>query len=416
MSTNLTDDFITALSGDRGKCSRKEYSDAIEPGLRIRVGARVCAWSLLVRDNAEARRINLGIWPKVTVDHARAAAREFRRREAAHSSVRTVDELLELYDVRKARFLKRGPGTLRALRDILSDLRHIDLQKVTRRHVADAIAEKARYAPIQANRQLAYTKALFSWAVGQGLMFENPARNIPKPAREEPRERTPSLAELAAIWRACGELTSCYGHIVRLLMLTGCRASDVAGMRRCELDLPQGVSDGVWTIPASRTKNNRAIRVPLSPLARSEIESALDKTFNDQWVFSPLGEVPFSGWSKAKTALDKKLHQLGESAVRPWRLHDLRRSLATIACDQLDTPDHVVDRCLNHVGAGTASAVRRIYGRSEFFNQRRTLLNDWADLIQAELDKGHQSQGVSHKTARAISPDQISALAEQDAL
>ena len=78
------------------------------------------------------------------------------------------------------------------------------------------------------------------------------------------RERVLSDEEAVAIWRAAGEAPLPYGAIVRLLMLTGQRREEVAGMRWSELseDL------ATWTILAKRTKNGAPHLVPLSPPAR----------------------------------------------------------------------------------------------------------------------------------------------------
>lgn len=78
----------------------------------------------------------------------------------------------------------------------------------------------------------------------------------------------------------------------------------------------------------------------------------------------------------AKARLRQNAQPMG-----PWRLHDLRRSFATAACDLLAVDPAVADRCLNHVGASTTSTISRVYGRNEMFAQRADALRRWAALV-----------------------------------
>ena len=113
-----------------------------------------------------------------------------------------------------------------------------------------------------AARTAAYGKAAYGWAVKRGALFANPFLNLPvAPAPQ--RERVLSDDELAAIWRAT-DGAGPFNGIVRLLVLTGQRREEVAGMTWAEL------SDdfSTWTIPASRAKNGATHIVPLSAPAQ----------------------------------------------------------------------------------------------------------------------------------------------------
>ena len=136
----------------------------------------------------------------------------------------------------------------------------------------------------------------------RGTVPSNPFAELPLPSAVNKRDRVLSDEEAAAIWRAAGEAPLPYRAIVRLLMLTGQRREEVAGMTWAELseDL------ATWTIPATRTKNGIPHLVPLSQPAR-ELLHALP--FEHQraklaLVFPGERGTPFSGWSKAKSALD----------------------------------------------------------------------------------------------------------------
>ena len=76
-------------------------------------------------------------------------------------------------------------------------------------------------------------------------------------------------SEIVAFWQAADAERVEFGALLKVLLATGCRLNEVAGMRRAELS-----DDGaVWTIPGERTKNARSHVVPLSPLVRELIAS-----------------------------------------------------------------------------------------------------------------------------------------------
>ena len=176
-------------------------------------------------------------------------------------------------------------------------------------------------------------------------------------------------------------------------------------MRVAELDIGSDPSLACWVIPAERSKNGRAIRVPLAPLAAAILTKALgERGEAGPFVFSTTGRAAVSGWSKAKARIDRLIAAsraaAGREPMAPWRFHDLRRSFATNACDVLHVDPAVADRCLNHVGAGTTSTVSRIYSRNELFDQRRDALAKWANLLEGILGVGGEtSEGATQLTS-----------------
>jgi integrase len=93
----------------------------------------------------------------------------------------------------------------------------------------------------------------------------------------------------------------------------------------------------------------------------------------------------FSGWSKAKAALDAR------SGSTEWRLHDLRRTAATRMAD-LGVQPHVIEAVLNHV-SGHEAGVAGVYNRSTYSAEKRRALDLWADHVAAVVE-GRQSNIV----------------------
>lgn len=393
----LTDEWISNAVAAAARGRRLELGDHVEPGLRLRIGEASAKWSVMAGSaGGERTRLPLGSWPAVNLDRARALARAFKR-TFAETSEPELDELavvtlLARYRARRLVQLRKGAVIGRALEVTLDPLKHRSAAELTRREIGMVIDDLAERAPIHANRVLAYMKAFFNWAVGRGYIETNPAISIAKPTRERTRDRTPSLAEVAEIWLAAKTLGYPFGPVVQLLILTAARRDEVGSMRVVEVVDPAScaVAD-CWTLPAERSKNGRALRIPLSEAARDLITQALAARPKDStFVFSTNAASPISGWSRAKTRLDKAIsaRRKTKPPLDPWRFHDLRRSFATHACDALHIDPIVADRCLNHVGASTTSTVARIYSRNELFDQRQDALDRWAEAVALAVQTG----------------------------
>ena len=89
------------------------------------------------------------------------------------------------------------------------------------------------------------------------------------------------------------------------------------------------------------------------------------------------GAGPFSGWSNAKSALDKRLQAAGMTAA--WRIHDLRRTAATRMAD-LGVQPHVVEAVLNHV-SGHKAGVAGVYNKSTYAGEKVMALESWSSHI-----------------------------------
>lgn len=413
----LTKGAIEAALAKSTKGNRLELSDHREAGLRMRVGERAAKWSVLVTTGTGTRiRVPLGAWPGLQIDDARKAAQDAKRevdkgknpnqerrekRQAPKEFV-TLTELLDLYASSKLKDQRQGIERKRALNYVFKNLLKRDPATLSRRDIGGVIDKLALTSPISANRSLAYAKAFFGWSVGRGHLLSNPAESISKSAKEIARDRTPSLNELVEIWNAAGVLGYPFGSVVRVLITTAMRREEIAAIGVGELDISDFATP-TFTLPAIRSKNGRAIRVPLSSLALAALVPAIaarptidDKGTKSNLVFTTTGETPVSGWSKAKARLDriivdkraKEALEEGREpeAMLPWRLHDLRRSFATVACDVLHIDPAIADRCLNHVGSSTTSTISRVYGRSEMLDQRKSALDAWGALLTGLIE------------------------------
>jgi integrase len=246
--------------------------------------------------------------------------------------------------------------------------------KVTRRDVVELLESIAAVAPVQANRVRASLSALYSWGMRTGRVEANPVGATFWPAQENPRERVLSGDELALIWRCTGSDVD-HDRIVRLLLLTGSRREEVAGMLWPELTLHD---DGLatWLLPPSRAKNKRALELMLPVLAVSQLPPKRD----DRALVFGEGAGSFSGWSRCKERLDSRIAKMNGVAIPHWTLHDLRRSFVT-HLNELEVEPHVVEALVNHAGGIGKAGVASVYNHASYRTQKRAALAMWADYV-----------------------------------
>ena len=266
------------------------------------------------------------------------------------------------------------------------------VQDITRRDVIDLLDEMVEAGkPIAANRALATLRKMFNWAAGRDIVEANPAAGVKAPASETSRDRVLSDDELRVLWKACDDIGWPMGRFVQLLILTGQRRDEVAGMTWRELAVP----NALWSIPRTRAKNDVAHDVPLSKAALALLEGLPTVAGDAGYVFTTTGETAVSGFSKAKLKLDEKMlaalrkeaAERGEDPNRvtlpAWRLHDLRRTAAS-GMAKLGISLPVIEKVLNHV-SGSFSGIVGVYQRHSFADEKRAALEAWGEFV-VQLD------------------------------
>jgi integrase len=238
-------------------------------------------------------------------------------------------------------------------------LNGLQVAKISRRDIASLIGTiKENNGPVAANRVRSTLSDFFSWSMSEGVdgIENNPVIGTNK-SEEISRERVLKDHELRTIWKHAGD--DHYGSIIKLLMLTGQRADEIASLRWSEITettvtekriadtirLPQ-FNIGIIDLPAERTKNKKPHIVPLSAPAAAILAGRPRRANDDgslrEFVFG-IGQRGFSGWSKCKERLDERIEKelgKGENAlyllpliinsVRAERKDEARRAAARL--------------------------------------------------------------------------------------
>lgn len=366
---------LTAASVSRLKLpatGQLEVFDRGYPGLYLLLsygGSR--AFKFVYRFDGKQRRLTLGSWPAMSLADARAAWRLARERIAAGEDPGKTQEPSGAgeFGAVAAEWLKRDQAGNKSYTDVqrllevdvLPHWRHRRVEDIGRKDVLELIDGVAdRGSPVMARRLHAHLHRLFEWSVGRGIIVANPLWSVPKVGNETPRDRILSDAELAKVWQAAGEIGWPFGPVYQLLILTGARRQEIAGLRWSELDGDQVKLDG------KRTKNGLPHTIPLSAPAAALLYS-LPRA--GDLIFTTNERTPISGWTRAKQRLDRL------AGINSWHVHDVRRVVAT-GLQRLSVPERVIEACLGHSTA-SRNGLLRVYQVHGFDAEKRAALEAW---------------------------------------
>jgi integrase len=383
----LTKDGISKLTLPPGKSDYRVPDDEVR-GLYVRLRADTSRRVWVIRfpndrwqtigdvtqiEPADARKIARQRFAVAELGGDPISEKARARAQARVTFGRVADQYLDAKQaVRRANTNKRDRHYLA---QAWKPLRDLPIHSITRRDVAarlgELVKERGIMAASAARRSLG---AFLSWAVREGLVDQNAAVGTNDPATGvKARDRVLDEAELRAIWRACRD--DDFGRIVKLLMLTGCRREEIGGLKWSEIDM----DTGILRVPGTRTKNHRELVLTLPPIAVSILASAPRREGRDL-CFGWRGG-PFSIWSYCKLHLDAAITKIEGKPPKPWRLHDVRRSVATHMAE-IGIQPHIIEAVINHV-SGHKAGVAGIYNRASYEREIKAALALWADHLQA---------------------------------
>ena len=374
MPVTLTDRVVQQT---KAKAARVEIADAVLPGLYLIVqptGAK--SWAVRYRMGLRTRKLTLpGRYPVLSLAKARDAARMALESvtvgadpAAAKHAGTPADDTLAAYTAlyREKHVSRLRPGTAA---NTNRELEHMQdawpgrtLQSISKKDVVAVIDKAMKRGPSAGVMAWKVAKAFFGWCEAREDDFASPARSIRKPAKEKSRERVLDDNELALTWAAADHDGGPAGALVKLLILTGARRNEITELSRDEIKAE------AIELPGERTKNGLPHTIPLTPLMRRILE-----TLPGTGKFVLNGQDrPFGDHSGAKEKI--------APAIRPWTLHDLRRSFAS-GLQRLGVAPHIVELALNH-RSGTFSGVAGIYQRHRYAKEVRDAFDLWSQHIE----------------------------------
>jgi integrase len=377
----------------------------------------------------KTQRVTLGVHGEITADQARRRAKtEFgriadgqdpaqdQRDKKKKLATGSFKEVCERYLATAGKGNKSWFETRRLLEhDAIPALGKRPIAALSRGEIALLVDAIAARSPAVGRAVFAALRPMFKWCLDRGIIASNPIADLKGPAPVASRDRVLDVVELQAFWRATQAFDWPFGPLLRLLLLTGQRRAEVAGMNWQEIDAEKRL----WIIPRERTKNGVEHIVDLSPQALAVLYSlpsagrsdpADNKSVPFQFprnglIFSTTGETSVSGFSKAKRRLDAVMAQhlpdgdqptaAAESAhsLKPWRLHDLRRTMATLMGEELAVDPGVIERVLNHI-SGSQGGLQGVYQRQQYRQKRKEALISWGAFVEQLIGTSPSDQKV----------------------
>jgi integrase len=383
---SLVDDQV------RGFVARCLKSGSISYGLRFSVGGKQKWFSLGLHGRltpTQARELAQRRAGEVAAGHDPVLEREQEKRTAITQT--TLGDLVPIYlDERKDAF--RASVKIRQKRYLeryWQPLHKLSIGDITRKDVVAVVKHiEKKHGPVAADRARSSLSAFYNWAIEEDYCTDTPVRNIKDRNTNGARTRKLSEDELVEVWKAC--LDDDYGRIVRLLILTGQRKSEIGDLGWREINTAKRQID----LPPDRTKNGNEHIVPLSDEALAILKS-VQRSGERDFVFEH-GAGGFSGWSKAKKKLDQRIAAARKKAgvkqpMDAFVIHDIRRSVVTLLVESRKRADgstyrfalpHVVEMLVNHV-SGHKAGIAGVYNAAEYLPERRQALDMWGNHIAA---------------------------------
>jgi integrase len=238
---------------------------------------------------------------------------------------------------------------------------------------------------------LSLLSTLFNWCINEGLLDRNPAQRVANHVVENEgkvrRDRVLSDPELASVWHAATRLRVPWGPFFKMLILTGQRLNEVAGMRWDEVGVDDD-GEALWTVPARRMKNKKAHTVPLSPQALDVLASVRPvDTSARPYVFSTRGGAgPIRSDSFAKDLMDRWLTGRVEQ-IEYWRIHDLRRTVSAGMAKKLRVSPFVIDAVQSHTVKGVSQVFTTYVPNYDPINEKREALCKWGECVLAVAER-----------------------------
>ena len=377
-----------------------DYFDESIPGFGLRVSYKGRkSWIVLYRCNGVKGRLTLGRLDLLPLVDAREKARTALRaaaqgddpalRKGRDREAPTFKQLCDRYIEEYAKPRKRTWRKDRRLLDhnLIPALGRQKAHLIARADLRTELAKvKNRPAPVEANRTFEVVRRLFTWAIEEEILTENPVFKLPKPAEETPRDRTLTADELQTLWRALDGASPLVRGVFRLMLLSAQRRNEVSRMRFADLDR----REGWWNIPAELTKTKRPYRVPLTPAMMNIVEEIEALSLDPEWVFpSAKGGAPVPETNVTRP-FRRLIKNAGLAHFMPHDLlHTVTSQMTAMGISQFD-----VSKVRHHTSWDSKTMTGR-YDHYAYDREKRRALDLWnGRLLDIVAGRGAASNVV----------------------
>ena len=398
-----------ALSATRAKALKDPGRYADGGGLHLYISkAGGKSWVQRITIDRRRRDIGLGAFPSVGLAQAREKAADNRaavaegrdpvaeKHSPAMPTFREAARAVHAANKPRWRNDRHSASWMQTLeRHAMPTLGNTPLDRVDRGAVLRVLTPIWTTRPETARRVRQRMRTVFRWGMAHGFMEINPAGEAidgalaPMPKVKAHLRTLPYPDVSAAVETVAASAASVAAKLCfRFLVLTAARSGEARGATWDEVD----IAGQEWRIPSRRMKAGMEHRVPLSRQALDVLGEAMVLRDESGLVFpSPLK----AGAPMSDMTLTKILRAVG--LADRATVHGFRSSFKDWTLEQTDTPWAVSEAALAHV---LGNSTEQAYARSDLFERRRTLMQQWADYLagepQGELAPQHGLVGSGH--------------------
>ena len=387
---------LTYLHVQKLMPQKRRFEVLDQTGLYIRVApSGRKTWIYRYFFDGMPRRMQLGVFPSTSLAEARekhAAAMidvqkgidpgvKAKEAKAKRKAAPNFQDLLDEFWEMELKAKQTGKERRRLIeKDALPVWKNRKVNSITRRDAVLLIDKVRQRAPVGANRFQSVLVRMFNFAAERGIIEVSPLIGLRR-ATEKPRSRVLTDEEIKLLWKGTElenkdiDMYLPTKLAIRLLLLTGQRCGEVAGMSWNEIDFDANF----WNIPPGRMKNAEPQRVPLLPMTLEVLKQAKvysgDSTFVFQSSYKP--EQPIIRQSITRAV---SRHRTEMGIEKHFTPHDLRRTLRTRLAE-LGIDDIVAERVLGHKLQGLLA----VYNRYPYDSEKRQALSLWERRLREIL-------------------------------
>ncbi len=383
---------LTDTAAKQAKFTGKQQKLSDDKGLYLLVNASGKYWRLKYRIAGKEKVLALGVYPEISLKEARAKRDEARkliaegvdpgvarkqekitRLAASENSLESLAR--EWHQSQLARWSKgHAARVLESLEaDVFPDLGSLPVAELTAPLLLDVLRKIERRGVIEtAGRVLQRVGAVMRYAIQTGRASYNPTNDLRGALTASKVEHRPALprSELPEFFRrlAAEPVHPATRLAFRLLILTMTRPGEIRFARWDEFDFERAE----WRIPAERMKMRTEHLVPLSRQALTVLDELR--------LLTGHGELLFPSQTSSRKAMSENTlsYAMGRMGYKGIATPHGFRALASTTMNEEGFDPDVIERQLAHA---ERNKVRAAYHRAEYLDDRRKLLQWWADYL-----------------------------------
>lgn len=321
---------------------------------------------------------------KRAVQEGRSPAREKQHQKRRLKEAKSFGQFGERY-FQEAQMADSTRAMRRTIyeRDILPKFRKRLLTEIDPEDLRALCAKvKDRGAPATAIHVRDIVKQIYGFAILHGEKVASPADEVAPSsiATFAPKDRSLSPAEIRVVLNQLEQVATLptIRLGLKLILLTMVRKSELQDATWDEVDF----ENAVWSIPKERMKRSKPHNVYLARQSLDIMVALKTCSGNSRYLLpsrydadAPMSRATFN---RVTTAIVQRAKEKG-LPLEPFTVHDLRRTGSTLL-NELGFNSDWIEKCLAHENGRSS---RGVYNKAEYEHQRRHMMQEWADLIDA---------------------------------